>query len=150
MERKIHFENWCHWIIFVESLTDQPFSSSILWWTREYTRIYDTIAVSIFNHEIVTAKLLSLERIWHVGLDCGVVERCYQRFICVIRFGHACVEIWVAARIIYGTMELMFHTSEQKYIYLFFHLENSHKRLIYHHVKVVKGNRTYTHTHSPP
>lgn len=29
-------------------------------------------------------------------------------------------------------------------IYLFFHLENSHKRLIYHHVKVVKGIRKFT------
>lgn len=39
-------------------------------------------------------------------------------------------------------------------IYLFFHQENSHKRLIYHHVKVVKGNLHSTfngeirHTHT--
>lgn len=48
----------------------------------------------------------------------------------------------VGLLVIYGMWSWYFVLSNTQ-IYLFFHQENSHKRLIYHHVKVAKGNRNH-------
>lgn len=89
-------------------------------------------------------KIIFAERIRHAGPDLSV-KRCSPKLRRTVgwacmrwNLSHSSDNIWYTLH----RVDVLYFRA--KIYILFFHLEKSHKRLIYHHVKVVKGNHKFT------